>query len=632
MMLAQLDNRLALLVGGSRDSPLRHQSMRATLDWSYQLLSPAAQTLFARLGTFAGSWTLEAATAVVSDEELEPTSLLALHEALVDTSMIQIVSQPVGELRFNMLEILREYACMQLRDRPEVQVLRQRYMKYFLELARRGAGALRTEEAREWMDRLDADYNNLRLVLEWSQSTGELEIGLELAGALHEFWIMRERRHEVYVWLREQLRLPYAGALTEVRGKALLTAAAIAASYGDGVSAEGFAAESLILAEQRDIQSLRAWALLQIGENASNAGEFVKGLALLEDSLREFERLGDLHGKARVLHAIGYCYRDRPPAEQYYRGSLALAREVGNESISAGAVTKLGELSAEYGQFDLAEAQIREGLALARKLGHVHQTTIAQYSLAKLMLARGDWEQAEELYIASYELALRQDAIGIAVLSLGGLGRIAFWRGDPQGARQHHLACLRLLGDRFPTFRPRFIAMLGKLAEATGDLVQAATYHKESLRLYHAIEDQIGVAWAQSNLGRLELEAGSIEACAALLGASLESLLQTGGENYSRKYPAAISCLSNVAELAEQQGEAARAALLWGAIEVLQECHPPNPLLYESQPGDALRIREARVRLAEGAHLSHWTDGRTLSFDETLHHALYVVWSLAGRG
>jgi len=188
-MLARLGNKLALLTGGARDLPDRQRTLRATLDWSYGLLNEE-RLLFARLAVFVGGWTLEGSEAVcdVGDE----VAVLQQISALVDKSLVQQRGSIQHEPRFTMLETVREYALERLEESGELERLRRRHASYFLELAEEEERASRGPLQRAWLDRLETEHDNLRASLEWSlTSQGDTELGLQLTGALSQFWYVR---------------------------------------------------------------------------------------------------------------------------------------------------------------------------------------------------------------------------------------------------------------------------------------------------------------------------------------------------------------------------------------------------------------------------------------------------------
>ncbi|MCB0186795.1 MAG: hypothetical protein KDE31_21155, partial [Caldilineaceae bacterium] len=205
MLLARLDRRLALLTEGPRDLPERQRTLRATIEWSYRLLDLSEQRLFARLAVFAGSWELTAAEAVV--EAIGPLAVSTLDglQALLDKHLIQRVGTSEGELRFAMLETIREYALERLAEQGEEQVAQQAHAHYYLALAEAAAPALRGAEQIRWLDRLDEEQANVNVALTWLLTTGHPIGALRLAGALQWFWYMRSYLTAGRNWLEQAL-------------------------------------------------------------------------------------------------------------------------------------------------------------------------------------------------------------------------------------------------------------------------------------------------------------------------------------------------------------------------------------------------------------------------------------------
>ncbi len=198
----RLQDRFSLLVGGSRTVPARHQTLRATVDWSYGLLSEAHRRLFDRLSVFAGSWTLRAAEAVCSGSGTEIRQVLDLITQLVDKSLVLTEPGTSGEMRYRMLETLREYAMEKLRERGETPEWRARHAAWFLALAEQAAPELRGPHQLRWLERLQLEYDNLRAALHWClDGDGTIETGVKLAGALAGFWRIRGHVSEGQAWL-----------------------------------------------------------------------------------------------------------------------------------------------------------------------------------------------------------------------------------------------------------------------------------------------------------------------------------------------------------------------------------------------------------------------------------------------
>ncbi|HEX9440006.1 MAG TPA: hypothetical protein VF909_10000, partial [Roseiflexaceae bacterium] len=212
---ANRDSPLRLLAGGARDLPARHQTIRGAIDWSYNLLEAAEQTLFARLGVFVGGCTLEAATAVCNATNDLPMDVTNGIASLLDKSLLQLEEGADGEPRFLMLETIREYALERLAQRGEAVPLRDRHLEYYLALAEAAEPHLRGAEQIVWANRLEGEHDNFRAALAWAHERGAVEgsttagaeAGLRLAGALFWFWDLRDHLSEGRRWL--------AGALAQ---------------------------------------------------------------------------------------------------------------------------------------------------------------------------------------------------------------------------------------------------------------------------------------------------------------------------------------------------------------------------------------------------------------------------------
>jgi len=301
-MMARLGNRLGLLTGGARDLPDRQRTLRATLDWSYTLLSVAERSLFARLAVFVGGWTLEAAEAVcgVGDE----AEVLEHMSALVDKSLVQQQANIQHEPRFTMLETVREYALERLEESGELERLRRRHAIYFLKLAEEEERASQGPLQRVWLDRLETEHDNLRVALSWSlTSQGNTEMVLQLTGALSHFWYMREHHIESRIWL--QSALERGSDATAARAKVLFGAGRLAWFQGELARANTLLEESLTLYRELGDAAGAAYALLVLGRTAVSQGDLRQGAKLVEESLALFRQQGNMWGIARALIILG---------------------------------------------------------------------------------------------------------------------------------------------------------------------------------------------------------------------------------------------------------------------------------------------------------------------------------------
>jgi predicted ATPase len=270
---ARLDDRFRLLTGGSQTVLPRHQTLGAAIDWSYNLLSEAERVMLRRLSVFAGGWTLEAAETVCAGSEVDAGSILDLMASLVDKSLV-IAETQGGEARYRPLETVRQYAWERLAESHEVTDLRRRHRDWFLEFAERAEPKLLGPEQVRWLERLEADHDNLRAALEWTRREQNTEFSLRLAGALHYFWFMRSNQSEGREWLEDALSRNEA-VPARVRAKAVYAAGNMAWSgvANDRARAENLLNESLALfRELKDISGI-AYALHALAHVARTRGE-----------------------------------------------------------------------------------------------------------------------------------------------------------------------------------------------------------------------------------------------------------------------------------------------------------------------------------------------------------------------
>ncbi|HYP20585.1 MAG TPA: NB-ARC domain-containing protein, partial [Chloroflexia bacterium] len=297
-LLTRLGNRLGLLTGGARDLPDRQRTLRATLDWSYDLLSDTERLLFARLAVFAGGWTLEAAEGVY--ELGDEAEVLELMSALVDKSLVQQRAIDRHEPRFAMLETVREYALERLEESGESEVLHRRHAAYFLKLAEEEERASQGPLQRAWLDRLETEHDNLRAALSWSlTSQGDTEMGLQLSGVLSHFWYVREHHSEARMWLQRALERP-SGAIA-ARAKVLVGAGRLAWFQGELRRGDALLEEGLALYKDLGDDAGAAFTLLVLGRITVSQGDRKRGATLVQESLASFRQQGNEWAIARAL-------------------------------------------------------------------------------------------------------------------------------------------------------------------------------------------------------------------------------------------------------------------------------------------------------------------------------------------
>jgi predicted ATPase/predicted Ser/Thr protein kinase len=432
---ARLENRLQLLTGGARDLPSRHQTLRGTIDWSYDLLDSSAQTLLARLGVFVGGFSLEAAELVCGSEELPPDLIVDALSFLAAESLVRRRDDADGEVRFELLETIKEYALFRLIERRELDELRRRHAAYCVDLAETAEPELVGSDQALWLRRLDAEAGNIRTALAWSLDA-ELESGLRIAGALSRYWSMRGQLGEGRSWLKQALQRD-AEVPPQVRGKAVFAAGYGALGQGDYPEAIERFEESLRFHRELADAPGTAMCLAQVGWLLAARGDLDRGALLSEESLELARGLGELRTASLALSNLGdvaFARGDHAGAATLYAESLGLRREIGDSRIVADALLKLGRVEALRGEPEAAAAMLREGLELARGLEDGWTISVALASLAFAGLTSGATEGADALLTEALGWARKRGDKRLAAECLGGLASLAAHGGQPARA------------------------------------------------------------------------------------------------------------------------------------------------------------------------------------------------------
>jgi predicted ATPase/class 3 adenylate cyclase len=555
----RLDDMFRLLTGGSRTALPRQQTLRALIDWSYDLLSEAERTLLRRLSVFAGGWTLAAAEAVGSDQWtvgsgvkgmdqggidsaglptahcLLPTDVLDLLTSLVDKSLVTYDDQG-GEGRYRLLETVRQYARDRLLDAGEAGV-RSRHLEFFVRLAEQAEPELKGPDQVAWLDRLEREHDNLRAALAWSREA--VENGLRLGGALAEFWAVRGYWTEGQEQLAGLLALQGTQARTTARARALhgagllawqqgglgaaralleesvaisrelgnpediartLVTLGLAAHFdGDDVAARAQLEESLRIFRELRVKTGIAGALDGLGLVSHNRGEYGAARPLLEECLALSREVGNRQGIAGALGTLGAVARRQEPyeaARALLEESLALFRELGDKFGIILSLLRLGGMAHDQGEYGAARAHFEERLAIARELGNKHGITWALGDLGEAARLQGDDGAAAALYEESLAISQGEGDKGGIVNSLLGLAHVAQAQGNPAKARAL-LEEARAIDEGTDTCMGQ-----GHLLLEMGDYAAARSRYEEGLALRRERGDNTGLlAWALLEVG-----------------------------------------------------------------------------------------------------------------------------------
>jgi len=425
-MLKRLTNRrLAFLTSRLRNVPPRQRTLRATIDWSYNLLSPEEQALFARLAVFVGEFTLSAAEAVVGDEE---SFVFEGITTLVDSSMVQPATplEPFDEPCFRLLLILREYALEQLATSGFLTPLQKRHAQYYLRLTEEAETKWRSPEENAWLNRLEAEHDNLRAALKCSLAGADVEIGLKLTAGLQGFWHTRGYWTEALHWFKESLQK--SSGHTPRRAKFLQLTGITLSYQGKLNQAIPFLEQSVEDFHQLGKTEGVAKGLYQLGRIAVKQNEYQQANKLLEESLALYQKVDEPHGMSYVLDYLGTVavslgHYERATA--LYEQTLALARSRYDKPNISFTLNSLGELARLRGEYEQAARFYHESLTLARQLKYKVQIAMRLHNLGHVALHRGKQEQARELFSESLTISQQLADQELIIMCLAGLGGVA---------------------------------------------------------------------------------------------------------------------------------------------------------------------------------------------------------------
>jgi predicted ATPase/DNA-binding SARP family transcriptional activator/Tfp pilus assembly protein PilF len=444
-VLARLEQRLDFLVSRERTADARQLSLRATLDWSYQLLSPELQPFFARLSVFRGGWALEAAEAICEGNGGQGAGpALNFMEQLRECSLILVVEE-AREARYRFLETVREYAWEQLGE-DERDSLEQQHAEFYLALAEEAASRLIGAEQASWLDRLETEQDNMRAALAWATRHGEGELGLRLGTALWRFWHVRGHLREGRDRLHAVLAMPDAAPRDLRRARALDAAGALAHDQGDLGAAAGLHEESLAIARECGDRETIASALNNLGNVARDQGNAERATTFYEAALAAWRALGNIPRVAIVLNNLGSVARDQGHFEEaftFYRQSLALQRESGNQRGIATALNNIATVAISQGQHERAGALLNESLSILRELRDSYAIAMVLDNLAHLAFEQGDLARAAELYRECLRIGAELENRQAIAVSLEGLASVLA-TGDSVSERR--LQAARLFG------------------------------------------------------------------------------------------------------------------------------------------------------------------------------------------
>ena len=486
VLLARLSHRLRVLTGGVQDAPVRQQTLRNTLAWSYDLLSAPEQRLFRWLSVFVGGCTLEAAEVVCQSPQEDGEHSFSVLEgiaSLLDKSLVQQTEHDGEAPRLVLLETLREFGLECLEQDRELEAARGAHARFYLELAERVKPKLDGPEQATWLERLEQEHGNLRAALEWGleeaeeQVTERRELALRMCVSLEPFWLQHGHSREARSFLERVLSSE--GERTSLRARALWAAADLAIWRGDLAQTMLLGRQSLAL--YRELGDVRGMAtcLITLGRFAWRTGKTTEAIALSEEGVQLLRQIG---GPGEVATALFFLGIPVSMHGEYSRGlaifeeALVLFRTTGNElMVGATLLQSVQWLCFILGDVETIHQRLHEAQALINKVGSRHWMAEYCFVAAEVAWSEGETDKAYRLVQESQAIFSEIDAKWHLARSIHVLGRVEVQRGDIGAARcsfQESLALMEALGDTLiATFD---LEGLAGVASAQGELRWAA--------------------------------------------------------------------------------------------------------------------------------------------------------------
>ncbi|SHE96188.1 BTAD domain-containing putative transcriptional regulator [Streptoalloteichus hindustanus] len=556
-LLDRLDDRFRLLASGHRGAPARQQTLRAMIDWSWELLTEAERVVLRRLAVHAEGCALEAAETVCAGDGVKAHEVLDLLTRLVDRSLVVVVDGSDGGLRYRLLESVAAYCLERLREAGEIEQVRQRHRHYYTELALRADVELRGRDQQRWLERLDAETPNLRVALDSAVRHRDVDLALRLVNSLSWYWFLRGRLGEGH--------------------RSLTMALAIIENH----SSRGHAAHVAAMTWHMSMAIL-------MGEGADLAERAGEVLALYDGD----DDLGQRCRAEWFLNLVLIGVGDLAAREERVRQMLDGFHALGDEWGAAAALGTRAEQALSRGDLDLARRSGERSLAAFRELGDRWGQLKALSTLGKLAEIDGDYEWTVQLRQDGLRMA---EELGLSIevsYLLSELGRTALLRGEHERATELHERALRMAAEQSHRRGEQFAEVgLGLVARRAGRLDAAEAHLRRWLDWCRQVDGDLGLALILAELGFVAEERGDADAALALHNESLEAARTTGDP---RSVALALEGLAGARSLAGRHGHAA--ALLGAATAARESVAAPLP---PAERGDVDRIT-ARVRAALG--------------------------------
>jgi len=560
-ILNRLGDRFRLLSRGTRTALPRQQTLRALIDWSYDLLSEDEKILWNRLSVFNGGWTLESAEEICSDDEINKSEILDLLSQLVEKSII--IYDEVMD-RYKILETIKQYGKEKLKNSNQSEIILSNYLNYFLEYSESTEFKLDGSRAQIWLENLEAEHDNLQFAIDWSTKSGFSESGARISGALGKYWHIRGH-YSTGRGLLESV-LDNATDISKSSLANVLNWAGILATHqGENEIAQKYCVKSLVLRRELGDESgiaktLNSLGILQsawsnyeqakkfyeeslsislkladkneIASSQSNLGKVQKVLGNFEQAQEHLDacyaiylETGNKRGIADSLYSLGnlaYEQEKYDQAQKYFDESLVLRREMGNKRGIAESLNNLGSLASDMGNYEQALNYFEQSLALRLELGEKRAIASSLYNLGIINAETHyeSYEVAKQYYEKSLSIKTElQDKRGIAE-TLNSSGILESNNGNyilAQKLLNEGLTLSREIEDK--NLIGNTLISLGNLAYFQKNFGKATEFYKESLSLFRRLEINTGIVESLLGLTGIKCEGKHFFEAAKLIGA-----------------------------------------------------------------------------------------------------------------
>ncbi|MEN8240533.1 MAG: BTAD domain-containing putative transcriptional regulator [Chloroflexota bacterium] len=512
----RLQDRFQLLTGGPRTALPRHQTLQATMDWSYGLLPQLERTLLRRLSVFSGSWTLRAAEKIVSFGDLTQQKVLDLLSNLVDKSLVQVEDQG-ARVRYGMLETVRQYGLQMLSEEGELEETRQRHANFFILVAEQMDEGLRDARQVESVDVLDAEHDNLRGALRWATDNNKKSLAFRLVGALGWFWFMRGHWKESWRWFQITNGLE-SGFDPIIRAKAICRAVGLQIIRGNMIGTIELVQEAIDVFREAGEEEGLAWSLNLMGQSKTWINnEFDQAMPYLSESAELFRGGGNDWGVAFTLPFIGQVQEfqgDYQRSVNSQKEAIAIFERIGDEWNQAYYLYLLGSTATRNKDYPLSQMALEQSLEKCSLIKDKVMEAHALKGLGQLALQKDELLRAEEILLVALEALQKIGDEYCVATTLKGLGEAAQRKGDyPKAAKllgQSLLSYKRLgLDDRVVMLIDRFASLtsvsgnsalaaklLGasKILDREKSLLFTTQYMEERENLTISIREKIGAS------------------------------------------------------------------------------------------------------------------------------------------